>query len=395
MTDLQKRIIHIAFQVFVLSGTFSHGQNLVINSSAEQYLNCPESYTSFYKKEIIPGWASPNEGTPDYFNLCSTGDASIPENWAGYCEPIEGNAYLGVYLFRAPNYREFIQGSLVSALVISKNYEMSFYISRSIYEAFHIDQLGVLLIEEDLDLKNESLHEAFDPSASTHHKKGKLDYIDNHLAIPDLMNIDTTLGQLIPFDLLQVKLEKDWYRVHLEFEAAVAAKKFVVGCFAPLGQLAFRESDYSDLAKGTMLESSSYVMLDSFELRSSKREEDKQEEALPEPIIINEVNFEFNSAALASEGVHLLDSIFTILSSSAWHLKIVGHTDDSSDDIYNLKLSRLRAQNVANYLIEQGLKKSKVCVEAKGEEVPLMPNTSEENRRANRRVEIVFMPQEN
>ncbi|MBU1820143.1 MAG: OmpA family protein [Bacteroidetes bacterium] len=68
-------------------------------------------------------------------------------------------------------------------------------------------------------------------------------------------------------------------------------------------------------------------------------------------------------------------------------IEIAGHTDDIGTEKENQELSRLRAQSVADYLAEAGLPKDRFSARGYGESTPKVPNSSEENRRLNRRIE--------
>ncbi|QIE60307.1 OmpA family protein [Rasiella rasia] len=72
---------------------------------------------------------------------------------------------------------------------------------------------------------------------------------------------------------------------------------------------------------------------------------------------------------------------------------IEGHTDDVGDNNTNKKLSLARANTVANVL-KSSLpnQKFKFKTVGRGESKPLLPNTSNENRTKNRRVEILVLP---
>lgn len=67
---------------------------------------------------------------------------------------------------------------------------------------------------------------------------------------------------------------------------------------------------------------------------------------------------------------------------------VEGHTDDTGTREFNLTLSENRAKAVANVLIQGGVKQDKVSYRGYGPDKPIVPNTSEENRSKNRRVEI-------
>ena len=69
-------------------------------------------------------------------------------------------------------------------------------------------------------------------------------------------------------------------------------------------------------------------------------------------------------------------------------LEIGAHTDDQGTDQYNNDLSLKRAVAVKNYLIEKGAKPEQLLTKGYGERSPVVPNTSEDNRAQNRRVEF-------
>jgi outer membrane protein OmpA-like peptidoglycan-associated protein len=67
---------------------------------------------------------------------------------------------------------------------------------------------------------------------------------------------------------------------------------------------------------------------------------------------------------------------------------VEGHTDNTGDDSYNMSLSQKRANAVTNYLISQGISKSRLTTYAHGETLPKYDNTTPEGRAKNRRVEL-------
>lgn len=67
---------------------------------------------------------------------------------------------------------------------------------------------------------------------------------------------------------------------------------------------------------------------------------------------------------------------------------IEGHTDDIGREEENLELSERRARAVYEYLAGKGLRRERFSYVGMGETVPLYPNTSDENRRRNRRIEF-------
>ncbi len=69
-------------------------------------------------------------------------------------------------------------------------------------------------------------------------------------------------------------------------------------------------------------------------------------------------------------------------------VSIRGHTDNVGSASSNYRFGLQRAQNVADYLASQGIAKSKMSVDSKGEEKPIASNDTEEGRAKNRRITI-------
>jgi outer membrane protein OmpA-like peptidoglycan-associated protein len=70
---------------------------------------------------------------------------------------------------------------------------------------------------------------------------------------------------------------------------------------------------------------------------------------------------------------------------------VVGHTDQSGGENYNLRLSERRAQTVVNYLLKQGLPKHAIQSAGMGKLQPLNPNHDAYAYRQNRRVEFTLL----
>ncbi|MFH1216082.1 MAG: OmpA family protein [Pseudomonadota bacterium] len=76
-------------------------------------------------------------------------------------------------------------------------------------------------------------------------------------------------------------------------------------------------------------------------------------------------------------------------------LEIAGHTDDIGPPEHNILLSRIRAEKVRDYLLNTcGVAPQRLVVVYHGQTKPAVPNTSRENRRLNRRVEIRKLSQQ-
>jgi hypothetical protein len=72
-------------------------------------------------------------------------------------------------------------------------------------------------------------------------------------------------------------------------------------------------------------------------------------------------------------------------------ISVVGHTCDLGREAYNEDLSNRRAAAVKAELVALGVDPEAIVTDGKGESEPMVPNTSEENRQRNRRVDVQFI----
>jgi outer membrane protein OmpA-like peptidoglycan-associated protein len=108
-------------------------------------------------------------------------------------------------------------------------------------------------------------------------------------------------------------------------------------------------------------------------------------------ITLSDFLFEFNSYQLKQELIPTLDSIAAFLrKESKASVNVLGHTDNSGKEDYNLTLSSQRAEVVAEFLLDRGVNPERVNFMGKGSSQPVLPNDTPEGRRKNRRVEILI-----
>jgi len=69
-------------------------------------------------------------------------------------------------------------------------------------------------------------------------------------------------------------------------------------------------------------------------------------------------------------------------------LEIHGHTCNTHTSQYNEALSLRRAASAREYLIQKGISSDRIVIKGLAQVKPIQPNTSEENRAKNRRVEF-------
>lgn len=105
----------------------------------------------------------------------------------------------------------------------------------------------------------------------------------------------------------------------------------------------------------------------------------------------NRIHFKYNSDKINKNSFKILDELVTILNSckdkAIDGIVVSGHTDNSGNSLYNLKLSQKRADAIKEYLNKDGLK-TKIVSIGYGSKMPIASNKTKEGRAKNRRIEF-------
>jgi gliding motility-associated-like protein len=129
--------------LFFFFSTPVFSQNLVVDSSFEDYLTCPITFGMVYCPLAPPSWpqtlthwfsAVPN--SPDYYNSCSSNMYStVPNNYYGNYPAHTGQAYAGIVAYGGhivnsiTSYREYIECQLTQPLVAGQKYKLSMWVN--------------------------------------------------------------------------------------------------------------------------------------------------------------------------------------------------------------------------------------------------------------------------
>ena len=118
--------------LMILVSNWLYAQNLVLNPSFEDTLDCPHQINQI---NFANGWDSWGV-TPDYFNACANIAApnfGVPHNNRGFQVAHSGIAYVGLFTFTVfnPNMREFVGGTLTTPLTIGQQYFVSFWVNHA------------------------------------------------------------------------------------------------------------------------------------------------------------------------------------------------------------------------------------------------------------------------
>ena len=109
-------------------------------------------------------------------------------------------------------------------------------------------------------------------------------------------------------------------------------------------------------------------------------------------IRLNNIFFDFNKTSLRDESFPELERVVSILKENPqMEIQISGHTDDIGSDYFNNNLSKARAEAVETYLVKKGINKNRTSAVGYGKAKPLAPNSLEEGRQLNRRVEFTIL----
>lgn len=104
------------------------------------------------------------------------------------------------------------------------------------------------------------------------------------------------------------------------------------------------------------------------------------------------VTFATNSSAISpSFAPALIDVAAVLRDYPETIVEIIGHTDDTGADDYNMALSERRAASVAGSLVNRGVSQ-RVITSGLGESAPVASNATAEGRAQNRRVEVKIAP---
>ncbi|MBN2565888.1 MAG: OmpA family protein [Candidatus Eisenbacteria bacterium] len=107
-------------------------------------------------------------------------------------------------------------------------------------------------------------------------------------------------------------------------------------------------------------------------------------------VALHGILFDTDRATLKPESDEQLQHVLTLLRDYPdLKLEVQGHTDDQGADDYNLTLSQRRAETVVSYIGLFGVDTERLTPNGHGEANPVAPNTTEEGRAQNRRVELV------
>ncbi|WP_207496601.1 OmpA family protein [Aridibaculum aurantiacum] len=104
---------------------------------------------------------------------------------------------------------------------------------------------------------------------------------------------------------------------------------------------------------------------------------------------LDNVHFDVGKATLRSTSFKELNELVEYLKwKDDQKIEIAGHTDDTGNDMDNLKLSQQRADAVRDYLVTKSIKPVMVTAKGYGSSQPVADNSTATGKQKNRRTEV-------
>jgi chemotaxis protein MotB len=113
--------------------------------------------------------------------------------------------------------------------------------------------------------------------------------------------------------------------------------------------------------------------------------------------LATDVLFSSGSASLSKDGKTAIEEVATVLKDIPdRRFQVEGHTDDvpirTAQYPSNWELASSRAVNVVKAMVDAGMPAERISAASYGQNKPAKPNDSPEGKAANRRIEIVLVP---
>ncbi len=105
--------------------------------------------------------------------------------------------------------------------------------------------------------------------------------------------------------------------------------------------------------------------------------------------VLNNIFFDTDKYELKEKSKTELQRIIQFLNENPLvRIEVSGHTDNVGTPSYNKQLSEKRAQAVYTYLIQNNINANRLMAKGYGQDSPIAPNDTDENRQLNRRIQF-------
>jgi OmpA family len=360
MSKSLKITLFLIFLLQILRGQNDY-QNLVVNPSFEQRVLtvAPHTVDMIDSIEEFVGWTSPTRIRAMVYTTLKTGfvvdiapgerdyKAKTGKNVAAI-DPFGFRYQVG--LTKSEEKRSYLEGELTQPLVVGQKYYVGFSIH---YHCLATNNIGIAFAFRE-NVKDTSPRLRLTPVAI---QKIGVDYNSNNI----------------------------WQFIVDSFVADQAYKNCYIGNF-------FRND--STVINGSLLFDHYVAYIDDVFVLKAKNALMPPKKVVIKPIsplpkVLNRVQFKVNSTDFEPSSFPQLDSAALTLSNfPKLQILIKGHTSSEGSSEHNQRLSERRAEAVKNYLINKGINANRLQTKGFGSTEPIATETTEENRRLNRRIEF-------
>lgn len=358
--------------------------NLVPNPGFEQTRRLQCAWTQSARKfneEVMIGWNSPTETTPDHFST-----KNGPECWGnpakktkGRAVPHSGDCMAGIKVYgkgNTPTYwHEYLQIELPRNLEPGKRYIVELFALRAVFSAQASNNLGIYLSALPVRTRD-CLPLYFQPQVKEedvmdgsgwHKVSGVIEAKgdERYVLIGNFCTDELTRNKRMPEGERGAYYFIDDVNIRLAPQGMKVSEAPSI-CTPPPPKP--KVEDHAGTAKVDLL---------------------NVEPEVGKHIVLNNIFFDLDKATLKTESEAELERVLDLLTDyPLMRIEIEAHTDDQGSDEYNTRLSEARAKSVVDWLIAKKIDAARLSSKGYGETKPLVPNTSEENRAKNRRVEF-------
>lgn len=361
--------------------------NLVPNPGFEETKRLQCAWTQDARKfneEVMVGWTSPTETTPDHFSLQSDpGCWSHPgKRTGGRARPHGGEAMAGIKTWGRGNtpthWHEYLQIELAAPLEAGVRYVAECWVMRASFSNEASNNIGLLLAPEPVSSR---------------------DCLPLH--ITPSVNEDKLVRK------------SGWHKVSGVIEAAGGERFLLIGNF--YSDEATQHERFPEGERGA------YYFVDDVNVRVAppgSALSPRPKESVPPPpkvrvadhagtaqvelprvepevgksIVLDHIFFDFDKAELKPESHAELEKVVHLLTDYPhMRIEIGAHTDDQGSEAYNIRLSNDRAKAVVDHLVKEKVDAARLSWKGYGKSRPVADNATEEGRAKNRRVEFTVL----
>lgn len=337
--------------------------NLVVNFSFETPIDSTKPFLVVDSISKAIGWSTPNQSNPLIYSTDKKGYIYDPNGSLWDFKARTGKSVAGLDIYT--DKRDYIQGSLISPLVVGKKYYFAFWVH---YHCSGANNIGIAFLPNKIK-------------------------IDSSTRIP--LRPATYQKNMTPYSNSE---KSTWTLVRDSFIAQKPFQSFIIGNFFTDAETTVQLGAYNHffayIDDVAVWEARVQPTTTPLEISQVERKAWEMNEAIVTAknvaITLNEVYFSLNSADLDTRSYITLDSlVYKMKLVNTMKIQILGHTSSDGSTESNLKLSEKRALAVKNYLISKGIEANRLTSQGVGEKQPIVPNDTEENKNRNRRVEFV------